>query len=37
LVFLSWTALKLLTGKKEDVTVALLAIDAFAILALVLE
>jgi AGZA family xanthine/uracil permease-like MFS transporter len=35
--FLSWTALKLLTGKKEDVTPALLVIDAFAILALVLE
>jgi AGZA family xanthine/uracil permease-like MFS transporter len=35
--FLSWTALKLVTGKKEAISPALLIIDAFAILALVLE
>jgi adenine/guanine/hypoxanthine permease len=35
--FLCWTALKLSIGKKEEVTPALLVIDAFAILALVLE
>lgn len=35
--FLSWTVLKLATGKTRDLPVALLVIDAFAILALVLE
>jgi len=35
--FLSWTALKLINGKKDAVSPALLMIDAFAILALVLE
>jgi AGZA family xanthine/uracil permease-like MFS transporter len=35
--FLSWTALKLATGKTKDISPALLVIDAFAILALVLE
>jgi len=35
--FLSWTAMKLVNGKKEQVSPALLVIDAFAILALVLE
>jgi AGZA family xanthine/uracil permease-like MFS transporter len=35
--FLSWTAIKLLTGKRKDISIALLVIDAFAILALVLE
>jgi adenine/guanine/hypoxanthine permease len=35
--FLSWTALKLFSSKKEDVTPALLIINAFAILTLVLE
>ncbi len=34
--FLSWTVIKLLTGKKEDISVMLLIIDVFAILALVL-
>lgn len=32
--FLSWTALKLITGKTKDITLALLVIDAFCILAL---
>ncbi|MFD2999549.1 NCS2 family permease [Pontibacter toksunensis] len=32
--FLSWTALKLATGKTKDITLALLVIDAFCILAL---
>ena len=35
--FLSWTALKLVTGKREAISPALLVIDAFAILALILE
>jgi len=35
--FLSWTAIKLITGKKKDISMALYIIDAFAILALVLE
>jgi len=35
--FLSWTAIKLITGKKADISVALWIIDIFAILALVLE
>ena len=35
--FLSWTALKLVTGKKEAIGPALLIIDAFAVLALILE
>ena len=35
--FLSWTAIKLITGKRKDISIALLIIDAFAILALVLE
>jgi AGZA family xanthine/uracil permease-like MFS transporter len=35
--FLSWTAIKLLTGKKGDISAALWIIDIFAILALVLE
>ncbi|MDB5263575.1 MAG: permease, partial [Adhaeribacter sp.] len=35
--FLSWTALKLITGKKEDVTWPLLIIDVFCIAALVLQ
>jgi adenine/guanine/hypoxanthine permease len=35
--FLSWTAIKLITGKRQDISIALLVIDAFAILALVLE
>ncbi|MEO5684082.1 MAG: solute carrier family 23 protein [Chitinophagaceae bacterium] len=35
--FLSYTALKLVTGKREAISPALLIIDAFAILALVLE
>ena len=34
--FLSWTIIKLLTGKKKDVSLMLLIIDAFAILALVI-
>lgn len=33
--FLSWTVIKLLTGKSSDVTPALIVIDLFAILALV--
>ncbi|RDV14962.1 NCS2 family permease [Pontibacter diazotrophicus] len=32
--FLSWTAIKLATGKTKDITLALLVIDAFCILAL---
>jgi AGZA family xanthine/uracil permease-like MFS transporter len=35
--FLSWTAIKLIMGKRQDISVALLVIDAFAILALILE
>ena len=35
--FLSWTVLKFVSGKKEAVSPALLIIDAFAIVALVLE
>ncbi|MBC3538155.1 NCS2 family permease [Rufibacter sediminis] len=35
--FLSWTALKLISGKKEDVTWPLLIVDVFCIIALVLE
>lgn len=35
--FLSWTAIKFITGKRKDISIALLIIDAFAILALVLE
>jgi AGZA family xanthine/uracil permease-like MFS transporter len=35
--FLSWTAIKLITGKTKDISIALWIIDAFAILALVLE
>jgi len=35
--FLSWTAIKLITGKKADISLALWIIDIFAILALVLE
>ncbi|WP_181306609.1 NCS2 family permease [Rufibacter sp. XAAS-G3-1] len=35
--FLSWTALKLISGKKQDVTWPLLIIDIFCIVALVLE
>ncbi len=35
--FLSWTALKLVTGKTKDISPALLVIDAFCILSLVLE
>ncbi len=35
--FLSWTALKLISGKKEDVTLPLLIVDVFCIVALVLE
>jgi len=34
--FLSWTFIKLLTGKARDITPALIVIDLFAILALVL-
>lgn len=34
--FLSWTILKLVAGKKADISIALWVIDAFAILALVL-
>jgi AGZA family xanthine/uracil permease-like MFS transporter len=34
--FLSWTVIKLLTGKKEDISPMLIIIDVFAILALVL-
>ncbi|WP_161888073.1 NCS2 family permease [Pontibacter russatus] len=32
--FLSWTAMKLVSGKTQDITLALLVIDAFCILAL---
>ncbi|MCJ7773182.1 MAG: NCS2 family permease, partial [Desulfobacterales bacterium] len=35
--FLSWTFIKLLTGKKEDITLTLIIIDFFAVLALILE
>lgn len=35
--FLSWTVLKFVAGKKESITPALLVIDLFAILALILE
>jgi AGZA family xanthine/uracil permease-like MFS transporter len=35
--FLSWTAIKLITGKTKDISIALVIIDAFAILALILE
>jgi AGZA family xanthine/uracil permease-like MFS transporter len=35
--FLSWTAIKIAMGKKKEVSVALLVIDLFAIMALVLE
>jgi AGZA family xanthine/uracil permease-like MFS transporter len=34
--FLSWTIIKLVLGKKEEVPVMLLVIDAFAILALLI-
>lgn len=33
--FLSWTALKLLTGRARDISIALIIIDIFAILALI--
>ena len=33
--FLSWTVLKLATGKRKEVSTTLLIIDAFAVLALV--
>jgi AGZA family xanthine/uracil permease-like MFS transporter len=35
--FLSWTAIKLVVGKREEVSIALIVIDIFAIVALVLE
>jgi len=35
--FLSWTAIKWVVGKKEEVSIALVVIDIFAIVALVLE
>jgi adenine/guanine/hypoxanthine permease len=35
--FLSWTIIKLFTGKRQEVSAALLIIDVFAVLALVLE
>ena len=35
--FLSWTVIKLALGKKDEVSPALLVIDAFAILALILR
>lgn len=35
--FLSWTALKLVTGKKNEISIALWVIDIFAIAALVLH
>jgi AGZA family xanthine/uracil permease-like MFS transporter len=35
--FLSWTFIKAATGKWKDISPALLAIDAFCILSLVLE
>jgi adenine/guanine/hypoxanthine permease len=34
--FLSWTVIKLVTGKKEEVSLTLLVIDAFALLSLFL-
>lgn len=34
--FLSWTALKLATGKTKDITLALLVIDLFCLLALIM-
>jgi adenine/guanine/hypoxanthine permease len=33
--FLSWTVLKLVSGKRKEVSIALLIIDAFAVLALI--
>ena len=35
--FLSWTALQLLAGKRKHIGPALLIIDAFAVLALILQ
>ena len=35
--FLSWTAIKLILGKRDEVTLTMLIIDAFAILALTIE
>jgi AGZA family xanthine/uracil permease-like MFS transporter len=35
--FLSWTVIKLVTGKREEISPTLLIIDAFAILALVVK
>ena len=35
--FLSWTAIKFAVGKREEVSIALLVIDVFAIVALILE
>ncbi|WP_205503289.1 NCS2 family permease [Rufibacter psychrotolerans] len=35
--FLSWTALKLISGKKQDVTLPLLIVDVFCIIALILH
>ncbi|WP_205510543.1 NCS2 family permease [Longitalea arenae] len=35
--FLSWTAIKLIIGKRKDISLALWIIDLFAILALILE
>ncbi|GAA4423988.1 NCS2 family permease [Pontibacter saemangeumensis] len=35
--FLSWTAMKLVSGKTKDITLALLVIDAFCILALIVS
>lgn len=35
--FLSWTLIKLLSGKAKDISIALWVIDIFAVLALVLE
>ena len=35
--FLSWTVLKLLVGKREEVSLTLILIDVFAVLALTLE
>lgn len=35
--FLSWTAIKLILGKRDEVTTTMLIIDAFAILALTIE
>ncbi len=35
--FLSWTFIKLFTGKKEDITLTLIIIDIFTILALIVE